>query len=346
MTRRRPLAFAVAAALGLAALLLLLATGRTRAQASAAAPAATAAAPRPPPLSASRPAASAGLGLAVTQAQARFVAALRARYGAKLESPLTQLKLVEALVRHYRGQDGDWRGELLRTLQVAFPESFVLLSARVEQWLAYEAWMQANAGELQQLDPEARRENLWAQREALFGEEDAKEIWAAELRSERVTRALADIDAAPDARIPERLQRYRQSLDEAYGDEAPAFLERHRQEAMDRFLDLGSVQRELSRLSPERRSAQLRELRAGLGLDEAALGRWEELDGARDARWDAGARYMAERQEVLQRYEGSEREARLTALRERYFGAEAGTLAAEEASGFLRFEQPRRWGRN
>jgi hypothetical protein len=345
MTRRKPLALAVAASLGAAALLLL-GTGRLRAQASAAAPALPpsrrAAAPAAPP---AMDAPSPG-GVEDAQAHARLVAALRARYGAKLASPLGQLKLVEALVRHFRERGGDWRGALLRTLRDAFPDAAPLLAARLEQWLAYEAWMQANAGDLQRLEPEERRANLWARREALFGTADARDIWAAELRSERVASALAAIDAAPDARLPERLQRYRDSLEQAYGEAAPAFLERHRQEALDRFLDLGSVQRELSGLPPAERAAQLREIRTGLGLDAQALARWEALDGARDARWDAGARYMAEREALLREPPGPAREARLTALRERLFGAEAQTLAAEEASGFLRFEQPRRWGRN
>ncbi|MBF5042054.1 hypothetical protein FGE12_06580 [Aggregicoccus sp. 17bor-14] len=278
--------------------------------------------------------------------QQAFIATLRARYGARLSSPLIQLKLIEALVREFRGRGPDWKAELLRTLQAAFPDSYALLSARLEQWLGYEAWMQANAGDLQALDAEDRRANLWAQREALFGKADAEEIWAFELRSERVAKALAQIDAAPDARLPDRLQRYRESLKEAYGDAAPAFLERHRQEALDRFLDLGSVQRELSALPAAERSAQLRDIRSGLGMDAQALGRWEQLDGTRDARWSVGERYMAERAALLRDYQGEEQARRLAQLRERLFGQEAQTLASEEASGFLRFEQPRRWGRN
>jgi hypothetical protein len=115
---------------------------------------------------------------------------------------------------------------------------------------------------------------------------------------------------------------------------------------MNRFLSLESVQAELDGMSPEARAQSLREVRKGMGLDDAALARWDALDKERDARWEAGAKYMLEREALSQKYAGDELARRLAALRARYFGDEAEVIAAEEESGLYRFARPRRWGQN
>ena len=115
---------------------------------------------------------------------------------------------------------------------------------------------------------------------------------------------------------------------------------------MDRFLDLESVQKDLSSAGPEERAQSLREIRKGLGLSEEAIQRWEVLDGERDARWDAGAKYMQEREALAKQLSGADLEARLKELRSRYLGGEAEVVGEEEQNGFFRFTRPRRWGRN
>ena len=99
-------------------------------------------------------------------------------------------------------------------------------------------------------------------------------------------------------------------------------------------------------MAPEQRRQTMRELRKGMGLDEQALVRWDELDRSRDQRWDAGAQYMTERAALARTYSGDELEQRVHEQRVRYFGGEAETIRAEEQSGFFRFEGERRWGRN
>jgi lipase chaperone LimK len=154
------------------------------------------------------------------------------------------------------------------------------------------------------------------------------------------------IDARADADLTQKLSMYKQSLKNVYGEQTEAYLERHRQESMNRFLDLSSVQRELTAMSPEARSQSLRTIRKELGLDEEALKRWDELDRTRDMRWQAGAAYMAEREALSKQFSGPELEAKVQELRARFFGAEADIIAQEEATGFFRFERPRQWGRN
>lgn len=321
---------------------------------SAAAPAApTAATSEASAPGAARPAvapgprvAAPGPGMSAPERQ-QLAAYFRGRYGPRLASAHLQLRMLEKLMRTFQERFPErWEAELLAFLREAFPERAAELEANLRRWLAYRRWMEDNEGALTQLGAAERRANLWDERKRLWGEEAAREIWAAELQHQQVVDALAAIDARAEATLPQRLADYRERLSDVYGEGTDAFLERHRQEAMDLFLELGSVQRELGAMQPEQRAQSLRDIREGMGLDAEALGRWEALDRTRDARWEAGARYMAERQALTRQYSGGQLESRLAELRQRTFGAEADTIAAEEESGLFRFARPRVWGRN
>jgi len=275
------------------------------------------------------------------------VAALRSRYAARIHDPHTQMRMLEQLMRHFQQlYPTGWEEPLLALVKQAFPELYEELALRLRQRLAYAQWMEANQEPLRARPPAERRAAVWEERERLFGEDAARKIWAAELRNESVGNALSIIDALPQAGVGERLDRYKRSLEQTFGEEAPGYVEAHQQELMDRFLDLGSVQRELGALTPEQRAEQLRAVRAGMGLDEPAQERWKDLDARRDARWALGEQYMAERAALAQRHTGPALEARLGELRARYFADEAQTIAEEEAGGFYRFSEPRQWGRN
>lgn len=275
-----------------------------------------------------------------------LVAQLRSRYGAQLQHPYVQLKMLERLIRHFRVQSPDrWQEALLDFLRVAFPERYAELVANLQRWLDYERWMDEQRTVLQGLGDKERRAAIWEARERIFGKE-AAEIWASELKGQAATDALQAAGALEGASVSERLARYKEGLEEVYQERTESYLERHRQEVLDRFLDLDAVQRDLSTLAPEERAKSLREIRQGLGLSEEALQRWDALDRERDTRWDSGARYMQEREVLAKQYSGDALEERLREIRARYFGAEAETIATEEQSGFFRFSRPRRWGRN
>lgn len=273
--------------------------------------------------------------------------ALRERYGARLGEPSVQVRMLEELMRYFqaRGQDR-WREELLAFLKVAFPELYDELAATLRNRLDYEKWVKDNDAYLKGLGDKERRAAMWDARNRLFGKEAAERIWAAELKNQAVADALTTIDAREGATVTEKLSAYTQRLQEVYGEQAPAHLARHQQELMNRFLDLSSIQRDLGAMTPDARARNLRAIRKELGLDEEALQRWDALDQTRDARWDAGARYMAEREALAKELSGDALEARLQEARARYFGAEADSIAQEEASGFYRFQRPRQWGRN
>ena len=273
---------------------------------------------------------------------------LHTRFGGeKLKNAYVQMKLIEELMRYFQKRyPANWEHALLEFLREAYPDRYEELAAKLRGRIDYERWMKEHEADLQRLGDEERRKNVWEQREKLFGKEAAEQIWASELKNQAVTSALSALDARTDVKVADKVKLYRESLKEVYGEQTDAYLERHRQEAMNRFLDLSSVQKELTAMSAEERSRNLRDIRAGMGLDAEALQRWDGLDAERDARWDAGAKYMQEREALAKQYSGAALEEKLRPLRERYFGAEAETLASEEESGFLRFERPRVWGRN
>lgn len=272
---------------------------------------------------------------------------MRERFGAKLKEPYIQIKMLEDLMRYFQKRSPDhWQEELLAFLKKTFPEMYDELAATLRNRVDYEKWVKDNDSYLRGLSDKERRAAIWDARNRLFGKENAERIWASEVKNEAVADTLAAIEAKPDAKLTEKVSTYKQRLQEIYGDQTEAYLEHHRQESMDRFLDLSSVQRDLTAMTPQERSQNLRAIRKEMGMDEEALKRWDALDQTRDARWDVGAKYMAERQALAQQFSGAELDAKLQEVRARYFGTEAEVIAQEEASGFFRFERPRQWGRN
>lgn len=290
------------------------------------------------------PVASAPAGPAVDPA---LIARLHDKYGASIDHAYVQMQLVELLMRHFQQHSPErWEEAVLEAVRAAFPELYDEIAALLRGRLDYEAWMNENRDRLRALDPAARREAMWQERERLFGRERAAEIWASEIKNRAVTDALAAIDAEQGASVADRLAMYRDSLADIHGEGVDTYLERHRHQALSRFLDLASVQQELSAMVPEQRRQTLRELRADMGLSQDALDRWDHLDQVRDQRWTHGERYMDERAALAELYEGEELEDRVHELRVRYFGDEADTIRGEEQSGFFRYERDRRWGRN
>jgi hypothetical protein len=314
--------------------------------------------PAPPPPAAARQAASAsspaepppggaGAAEAVNGEWEALAASLRERYGAKLKEPAVQVRMLEELMRSFSERFPDrWQEELLAFLRRMFPEQYEELAATLRNRIDYEKWVKDNHAYLRGLSPQERRNAMWDARHRLFGQEAAERIWASERRNQAVGDSLVALDALEGASVEQKLSAYKKQLQDVYGEQASAHLGRHQQELMDRFMDLPSVQQELTAMAPERRLESLRTIRQEMGLDDEALKRWDSLDRLRDERWEVGARYTAEREALTQRLSGADLEAQLQALRTRYFPTEAEVIAQEEASGLFRFAQPRQWGRN
>lgn len=276
-----------------------------------------------------------------------LVSYLRERFAATIDNPYVQMRVLDKLIRHYKKLDpAGWRERVLQALAEAFPGRAAELAERLQERLDYQDWMESERDRLRGLEPAERQAAIDQARERIFGDDIAEAIWAGEREQRAVASALSAIDTSVDTSVADKLQMYRQSLDDIHDGDASGYLGANAQQAMDRFLDVASVQRDLSDMDPDRRRQSLRDIRAGMGLDAAALTRWDALDRKRDERWARGKRYMEERAALLQRHQGTELESQLVALRKRYFADQAELIAQEEAGGLLRYDQPRRWGRN
>jgi hypothetical protein len=272
---------------------------------------------------------------------------LQAEYGASIEHPSVQMRMLEKLMRYFQERYPDgWQEALLAAVRAAFPELYDEIAELLRDRLEYETWMKENQARMRTMPADERSEALRQKREELFGADVADELWASELKNRAVRDALATIDAQEGASVSDKLTMYRESLADIHGDQVDSFLERHRHQAMTQFFDLSSVQQALAGMDASQRRQTMREIRKGMGLDEDALARWDTLDQTRDQRWDQGARYMAERAALAETYSGDELEQRVHELRVRYFGDEAETIRSEEQGGFFRFERERQHGRN
>ncbi len=274
-----------------------------------------------------------------------FVAKLREKFALHVGDKHAQIKLIEQVLAYLEahGLTGDLP-HAYALLKSLFPELADVLFAKLQSLMTYDQWLEENRNVLAGMERSDRREALWEARTRLFGD-DAREIWAGELRSEQMRATLDALQASPQLTTEEKLEKYVDSIHEAYGERAPEVIERQQTELLDAFMELDSVQEELAALPPEQRRENLHHVRSAMGMDHAALQRWDALDQARDTAWSAGQQYMRDRAQLATQYPAMEQEQRLRELQERAFGPEAETIRAEEAAGFFRFGHRRQIGR-
>lgn len=138
------------------------------------------------------------------------------------------------------------------------------------------------------------------------------------------------------------MKSYQAALQGAYGTALPGLMENHRQTYVNSFID--AVQEDLTGMNSGERTAFLRDIRETMGMDDAALSRWDKLDSDRDQRWSNGELYMQERKDLTANIP-EEREQKLDELRKKLFGEEAESIKNEESGGYFRFGQKRCYGR-
>ncbi|MES2918358.1 MAG: hypothetical protein V4729_07050 [Pseudomonadota bacterium] len=270
---------------------------------------------------------------------------LRKKYGAAIAGVPLQLEVIanlrDLLQKLY---PQDWQQRLLRILAAAFPVQASELLDVFARLLRYEEWLEKVLPHMQFDSAEARSQIMWAKRVELFGEA-AYQIWAVELREQKLREQLKDLGQST-APFQDKSKSYIEALRATYGDRVIGPEAPHLTQNLGRFLELGSVQQDLKSLPVQERQQRLREFRAAMGLDEAALKRWDELDAERDIVRSAGDTYMAERTRLEALPPGPERDVKLQALQDRLFGAEAAFIRNEEASGHYRFKTPQTLGVN
>lgn len=270
---------------------------------------------------------------------------LRKKYGERIAGVPLQMEVIanlrDLLQKLY---PQDWQQRLLRILAAAFPAQAPELVELYARLLRYEEWLEKVLPHMQFDSAEARSQVMWAKRVELFGEA-AYLIWAVELRELKLKEQLKELGQST-APFQDKSKTYIESLRATYGDRVIGPEAPHLTQNLTRFLELGSVQQDLKSVSVQERQQRLREFRQAMGLGEPALKRWDELDAERDAVRTAGDTYMAERARLDALPAGPEREAKLQALQDRLFGAEAAFIRNEEASGHYRFKTPQTLGVN
>ena len=270
---------------------------------------------------------------------------LRAKYEKVLAIPGQRLRFVTELLRFMESEAGGFDEELARAfLTDLFPGQVDGLLDTLKGFVAYRDWMESERELLATLGAEERSQRIWDKRRELFGA-DAEQIWIAEVRSAQVLERMTVIDQQPGT-VATKAALYADALRETYGEQSARMMENHRQELTDRFVALPSVQAQLASLPVLERRQAMRDMRSTLGMDEAALERWDELDQTRDGRWEAGQAYQAAREALPATLPADEREKAMQELRRQYLGDEADTVAGEEQAGYYRFKEPRVFGIN
>ena len=276
---------------------------------------------------------------AAAEAEKQFLDELRHRFGTNIKSPYWQIQLLDFLSVHFQKlYPNDWQSHVRDVLKKLFPGMADKLLARFGAYSDYLDWVGQN-GSRTYTDMGERRRVMWDKRRALFGE-DAKIIWADEIRGEKIAATLESLKTST-APFSGKAGTFVSTLREAYGDS-------YRQvdgqvattELMSEFLKLPSVQEDLHRQSPAQQSESLRLLRSELGMDKDALARWDQLDEQRTQRRSAGETYLAEKAKLEKQYSGDTLQLQVQGLQNRLFGAdEAQYIRNEEASGYFRYKE-------
>lgn len=283
--------------------------------------------------------------LVLSEEDQRFIESLREKFGPHINNKHAQVRMIEQIMsylqKHY---PEDWQERLFEFLRRLFPDRALALFEQFQRLLRYGDWLRNNRQTLIQMSAGERRQAMWDARREAFGE-DAQEIFAGAVRNEKVQDALASLDDSANLRFDEKLSVFLEAVHEAYGDSAGRFIQNRQTELMNRFVEVPAVQSDLHAMSEAERSESLRLMRSAMGLDEAALARWDSLDRERDQAWGRGQRYMEERRRIESHYQGEEREQQMRKLQDQEFGGDAQTIRNEEEAGFYRYDRKRRYGR-
>lgn len=280
----------------------------------------------------------------------RLVAELKKYYGTTIANKSTQailLKVRDYILSLYP-EDGEAR--FYSILKRAFPELADEIMVTLKKLDQYNRWLKENELLLAEMNELERKGTLWEKRRELFGD-DADEIWSEEVfayeeRQQTMKDTIRLLDESYDTTIAEKLDIYLDSLNETYKDSPEAYFLENRGLLAKVFFGIESVQKELKEMTPDLRQAEINKIRREMGYTQTQIEEQEKMDAYRNSRWENGLKYMADRDALVNQYQGPELEEKLKSLREEYFKHEAKTIMLEENDGFFRYQRPRVYGRN
>lgn len=283
---------------------------------------------------------------ATTQKMTELSQQLRAEFGATIHHAKVQIRALEKMIQALKEMYGaSWQEHIEAMIRMTFPELAELLLPRLQNLLSYNEWALANREQIASMSEAERRQFTWAKRTELFGD-DAEIIWQGQLRTERVQDVLVELSDSTELPLDRKIDHYLEQFNAIYQEDAAQVLSNRRQEVMDQFLTIDSVQSDLHALPEPERREHLRQLRSAVGMDEAALGRWDELDAVRAERWRTGKQYLEERARLQATLQGDALETGIQQLQQRVFGEEAEMIRNEEATGFFRYQDAQQLGVN
>ncbi len=271
---------------------------------------------------------------------------LRRDFGAIIDNAKIQVRVLEKMIKALQELYGDqWQEHMEELIRLTFPELADLLLPRLTNLIAYNEWALEQRFEMANMSDQERRQYMWDKRIALFGE-DAQIIWQGQLRSERVQDTLMELGKNTDMPLEQKIDVYISQLNEIYQADAAKTISQHSQEVVDHFLTVAAVQDDLNKMPEADRRQQLKKLRKAVGMDDAALARWDTLDNERDKRWNTGREYQKRRNDLQAKYQGEELDKQVQKLQQTIFGEEAEIIRNEEVSGYYRYDGQQQYGLN
>jgi len=271
---------------------------------------------------------------------------LQEKYGKNIDNPAAQIAMIEELMKDLpKLYPNDWVKVLNQILGYAFPDKALELLRMAENLYNYNRFRESNMSKVGLMSDDARRAMMWKERYRLFGDK-ADQIWAMEKKMTVIGDTLKRIKESPAGNLDAKLSNYAQTLKEQFGKEYPRLMENKRQQLTEGFMV--SVQKDLKVMSYGERKSALREIRQTMGMDQAALNRWDALEEEREKNWQNQQKYAEKRSQLSTKKGGmtAEDEKQLDALRKQLFGEEADIIKNEEASGYYRASDERTYGVN
>lgn len=268
------------------------------------------------------------------------------KYGKNIDNTRVQIALLEELMKDLpKLYPDNWVEKLHEILSLAFPDKALELFRLSEKLYSYNKYRENNMTRLGLMSDADRRKEMWKERYRLFGDK-ADEIWALEKKMQNVSDVLKRIEESPVGSVDAKLNTFKSTLKENFGKELPQILSKKQQTLTEGFVM--SVQKDLKIMSYDARKSTLRDIREAMGMDAAALNRWDALEDEREVRWQNQDKYIELRKQLLGKKTtlSPEQEKELDAVRKKLFGEEAEIIKNEEASGYFRSPEERNYGIN
>jgi len=283
------------------------------------------------------------------QFEIEMISKLKNSYGKRIQELNVQASLIKVkqyVLNHY---DIDGIEHFVRIIQAAFPKYFDSIFSILDRLDIYNEWLIDNQSMLGELSHLEKNGALWEKRRELFGK-DAAIIWSDELaelaqKQTKIHDTIRQLNQAHDLSLDEKLYQLQTLISENHEGSVQE-LSINAGMLSQAFLNFDSVQQNLKQLSPENRQLEINNARRQLGFSEEQIEAQQAKDEERNQRWDNGLAYMDERNQLIETLNEDELASALDALREKYFKAEAITIKKEEETDFLRFNRPRKYGKN